>query len=123
MISHHGGIVSTMTRSVILRRTRDRNGSRYLAASIVADGDIHVEGQDLGPGVTAYWGEGVTEYEWTWTIPIAEVPHLLSSLDEPVDADPLAALARHFSGERAAGLKRFLDEHQIRHEVWSRQGD
>ena len=110
-------------RSVTLRKTTDRNGSRYLGASIVEHGDLQIDGQDLGPGVTAWLGEGISEYEWIWTIRMAEIPHLLSSLGEPVDTDPLVALARHFSGGRAANLKSFLDGHKIRHETWSRMGD
>ena len=38
-------------------------------------------------------------------------------------SDPLSALEEQFSGDRAAGLKAFLEEHDVPHEVWSRVGD
>jgi len=110
-------------RTVTLRRSEDRDGTRYLGASMVGEGDIRIDGQDLGPGVTAWFGEGITEYEWTWTIRAAAIPRLLTALGEPADADPLAALARRFSGDRAADLKSFLDDNEIEHDAWSRVGD
>jgi hypothetical protein len=110
-------------RTVTLRRTSNRDGVRCLTAFIAADGPLCIEGQDWGPGVTAHFGAGITEYEWTWTIRRADIARLLSALGESIDQDPLTALVRHFSGERAGDLKRFLDAHQIRHESWSRLGD
>jgi hypothetical protein len=37
--------------------------------------------------------------------------------------DVLKGLQRSFSGEAAAGLKSFLEEHDIPHDAWSRIGD
>lgn len=47
--------------SVVLRDMRDARGSRYLGASIKANGDLVIEGQDLGPAVEEFFG--VSEYE------------------------------------------------------------
>ncbi len=47
---------------VVLRDTRDEGGARYLEAAIKSNGDLVISGQDLGPGVKAFFG--VSEYEW-----------------------------------------------------------
>jgi hypothetical protein len=54
--------------SVTLRYLRDAEGLRRLDASRRDDGGILIEGQDLGPGVEQVWGEGLTEYEWAWSL-------------------------------------------------------
>jgi len=54
------------SKRVVLRNTRDADGTRYLEASINAEGDLVIEGQDLGPGVEEIFG--IREYEWAWTI-------------------------------------------------------
>jgi hypothetical protein len=38
-------------------------------------------------------------------------------------SDVLSSLSDRFSGDKAAGLKTFLDSHDIPHETWSRLGD
>lgn len=111
------------TRQVVLRQTRDRDGSRHLGACLEPGGDLLMEGQDLGDGVEAHFGAGCREYEWCWTVRAADLPALLDALEQPPGTDPLVALAGRFSGERAAGLKAFLEQHEIPHETWSRVGD
>ena len=62
-----------MTTSVSLRRTSDAGGSRYLDASIKPNGNLVIEGQDLGPAVDEFFG--VTEYVWNRTIAADTVSH------------------------------------------------
>jgi hypothetical protein len=109
------------TTSTTLRDSHDELGSRYLAASLSADGTLTIEGQDHGDGVEQVFGPGNREYEWTWKIESKDVVLLKSALRS--DDDVLVALAEQFSNDAAAGLKPFLDEHGIPHECWSRIGD
>lgn len=106
-------------KQVVLRQSRDEDGSRYLAATLDGAGDLRIEGQDLGDGVERIFG--MREYEWVWTVRAADLPALRAALDGR--ADLLAALQHRFSGEQAAGLKAFLDENEVPHESWSRVGD
>ncbi len=103
----------------VLRDVRDDQGTRYLAASLTAEGDLVIEGQDLGRGVEQFYG--VREYEWSWTVRAPDIPALLSALG--TSSDVLSALSARFSDERAAEIKSFLDAHEIPHETWSRLGD
>lgn len=107
------------TTHVVLRQTNDVDGLRWLEASINADGDVVIAGQDLGDGVEA--ALGFREYEWIWTIPARGVPALLAALG--TDDNPLSALADHFSGDNAAQLGAFLESNAIPTERWSRIGD
>lgn len=109
------------TKSVVLRDSRDESGSRFLEATLSADGTLTINGQDLGRGVEEFFGEGDFEYEWTWTIAPKDVTHLMSALESGDDV--LAALAKRFSGDAAAGLQPFLEENEIPYDAWTRTGD
>ena len=104
---------------VVLRQNRDADGSRLLEASMSVEGDVLIEGYDLGDGVERVFG--VREYEWAWTIPAATVPALLRALE--VTDNVLAALQDRFSGDNAALLGVFLESNGIPTERWSRLGD
>ncbi len=108
-----------MKTSIVLRHQRDGDGLRHLEAILEEDGDLVIEGQDLGRGVEEFFGS--REYEWTWTIRAAHLPDLMRAL--AIQADPLAALEERFSGDRAGELKAFLDDQSIPREIWSRLGD
>lgn len=106
---------------VILRQTRDESGSRYLQATLYANGDVAIEGQDLGKGVEAFWGEGLTEYEFAMTIRAADVPLLHQAL--AAQGDVLLALKQWFASQSSLEPGAFLDAHNIPYEFWSRVGD
>lgn len=108
------------TRHVVLRNQHDADGGwRHLDATVTAKGDVCIEGQDVGDEVERLLG--AREYEWAWTIRAQHVPALLAALNATDGV--IAALKRRFSDDQAAGLKSFLDEHDIPHESWSRMGD
>ena len=107
-----------MTRSAVLRDIRDSGGSRHLKASIKPNGDLVIEGQDLGPAVEEFFG--VMEYEWAWTVAAKDCEKLRAVLET---TDLLTALAERFSGENAADLQNFLESNDIPYEPWSRMGD
>lgn len=110
-------------RFVTLRDHRDKLGRRYLGATLTADGTLRIEGQDLGVGVEQVFGPGNREYEWAWTIRPSNVAKLGEALNAGKNVGVLAALEQRFSGEAAAGLQTFLDEHDVPYESWSRIGD
>jgi hypothetical protein len=109
----------TAPSAVVLRYSKDAEGTRLLEASLSNDGDILIRGRDYGDGVEQILG--MREYEWGWKIPAGHVPALLCALE--AEDDVLAALKRRFSGNDAADLGEFLDAHGIATERWSRLGD
>lgn len=109
------------TNVITLRESTDGGGSRHLWARRTAEGDLVIEGQDVGRGVEEIFGDGIREYEWVWTIRAPDVPALLRALGDGDDV--LAALGHRFSGDDAAELYRFLEDSGIRFETWSRLGE
>jgi hypothetical protein len=107
----------------ILRESRDADGLRHLDARLAADGDLVIEGQDLGDGVERFHGPGIREYEWIWTVRAKELPALVAALGGQPGEGVLGLLERRFAGEAAAGLRAFLDGSGIAVESWSRLGD
>lgn len=103
----------------ILRDERSEGDLRYLGATYSSEGNLVIEGQDLGNAVEAAFG--YREYEWTWTIARADLPKLAAALD--TSSDLMAALEKRFDGPAAAGLAAFLQERQIPYQSWSRVGD
>jgi hypothetical protein len=111
-----------MSKPVDLMQRRDPNGdSRRLTASLLPDGALRLEGQDLGPGVEAFFGAGNREYEYDIVVAAGDVPALLAALG--AQQDVLAALAASYRDEPDLGIVNFLDEHGIAHTFWSRVGD
>jgi hypothetical protein len=104
---------------VVLRDIRHGGDSRWLAASLTDDGDLLIEGCDRGAAVEGLFG--AREYEWSWTIRTADLARLRAALG--CSDDVLRGLQASFSGDAAAGLKAFLDDHGVAHDVWSRTGD
>jgi hypothetical protein len=113
------GDKGTTGKRVVLRNVEDAQGTRHLQASLTSEGDLVIEGQDLGAGVKSAFG--VYEYEWAWTIRAPDVPLLLAALGGT--SDVLPALREQFSDDRAADLQSFLESHDVPYERWSRMGD
>ena len=107
------------SKHIVLRRVKDADGLRLLEASVTAEGDVLIEGYDLGDGVER--ALGVREYEWEWRIPATSVPLLLHALG--VADHVLSALEARFSGDNAALLDSFLESNGIPTHRWSRLGD
>ena len=97
-----------MTKKVQLREDHDGNDHRYLSASVDDQGNLVIEGQDLGPATAIISSDG--EYEWRRTIAAKDVPRLLQLLDAAPGADVLQILAAHWTGVNSYEL-----EKRIRH--------
>lgn len=108
---------------VVLRHVEDEHGIRHLEARRLADGSVVIEGQDLGRGVSAIFGDGDDEYEWARTIRPADVPAAIRALGG-IDGDDLLVLLADWTATNG-GLDPSirLDEAGVPMERWSRIGD
>ncbi|CAN5580223.1 hypothetical protein BH23CHL7_BH23CHL7_15900 [soil metagenome] len=90
--------------------------------TVLEDGRLRIEGQDLGRGV-AIFGDGLSEYEWAWIVAAADVPRIAELLGSPQGVDPVAAIRQwvHESNGGDPGLA--LRESGLTLEFWSRLGD
>ena len=93
-------------RRVTLRQERTGADSRFLEAYLDATGDLHLDGQDLGPGTAPVSDDG--EYEWFQRIAAADVPRLLALLGATPGEDVLDVLERGWRGARSYDLERLL---------------
>ena len=104
---------------VILRDEKTATDTRFLSARLNEQGDLVIEGQDLGQGVKDIFD--CIEYEWAWTIKSEHLPAMKKALS--ANNGILDALKQHFSDKNAANLHSFIKDHEIPHEFWSRIGD
>lgn len=110
---------SSKSGRIVLREERSETDIRHLSVGYATNGDLAIEGQDLGDVVRRVFG--CDEYEWVWTIRSADVPKLAMALG--VASDRLEALAASYSGDNAANLGAFLKVSAVPFETWSRIGD
>lgn len=106
-------------RTVTLRSERFGDDRRNLWAHLDAEGNLHIDGQDLGPGTAPVSDDG--EYEWFQTIAAADVPRALALLGGDPGDDVLAHLGRSWTGARSYELERLLAESgiPIQRATWS----
>lgn len=109
-----------MTRSVTLVKIETPEFFSRITADLAADGSLSVEGQDLGKRVEEFWGEGQSEYEWSYTLGPDAVAALKAALG---GQEVLAALAERFSGDQYSKLRPFMESQGIEFAFWSRVGD
>jgi hypothetical protein len=67
-------------RTLVVQNIRDERGWLRRELHAEEDGSLVIEGQDLGSGVSDFWGEGMGEYEFTRTVSPAAVAELRLSL-------------------------------------------
>jgi hypothetical protein len=103
----------------VLRDERTDGDLRFLGASYSTEGNLVIRGQEIGDAVEAIFG--YREYEWEWTINLADLPRLSELLHSK--SDLLPALEDRFRGPAAAQLGKFLQECSIPYEIWTRIGD
>ncbi len=111
------------TATITLRDEHSGRDSRLLWARLTADGDLVIEGHDVGPGVEGFWGDGLLEYEWILTVRASNVPRLIAAFGGR-DGDPvLPLLSARFAADDQCASKQFLDDQGVPLEFWSRVGD
>ena len=102
---------------IVLRDERHGADSRYLEAYLDDEGNLHFEGQDLGPGTEPVGVDG--EYEWFETIAARHVPRVVEVLGGTSGEEVLVVL-RRYAGRGAYEVgKRISDSGiPITREVW-----
>lgn len=107
------------TRTVTLRNEIGGDDRRHLAAHVDGDGNLHIDGHDLGPGTAPVSDDG--EYEWFTAYAAADIPAMVLLLDGEPGDDILDVLASRWTGDRAGELERRLRESGIpmTRSVWS----
>ena len=106
-------------KKVVLRKERSESDYRFLSAEIDENGDLVIDGQDLGGGVDSAFG--CSEYEWSWTVRAKHIGQLKIALGSRRNI--LRTLKKRFSDQKAAGLYEFLQKSKVPFEGWSRIGD
>jgi hypothetical protein len=110
-------------RRIVLRDERDGADHRHLEAYLDTDGDLHIDGQDLGPATAPVSGDG--EYEWFQTIRAEHLPDLLAALGGGAPASEVRAgdlvldvLADRFTGPGSYDLEAVLRTGPVPVERW-----
>jgi len=106
-------------RVVTLRNETDGPDSRHLWAHVDQEGNLHIDGQDLGPKTAIVSSDG--EYEWFQKIKKSDIPKLVGLLGGGAEDDILDLLEENWSGSRSADLEPLLRESDIKVErfIWS----
>ena len=106
-------------RVVTLRDETDGPDSRHLWAHLDQKGNLHIDGQDLGPKTAIVSSDG--EYGWFETIDRSELPKLIGLLGGKPEDDILDVLQENWTGPRAADLEALLRESdiEVKRFVWS----
>ena len=104
---------------VTLRDIQTGPNRRFLSAYLDGQGNLHLDGQDLGPATASVSSDG--EYEWFRTIAAADVARVVTLLGGKGGEDVLKLLARDWTGDRSFEFERRLRESDIPIEiqVWS----
>lgn len=92
-----------MARCIELRDIERGPDRLSLWATLTDDGDLLIEGEDVGPGTAPVTSSG--EYSYSWHIPAGSLAELgqLVGLDQ--ESDLLDHLAAEFSGPRSWELE------------------
>jgi hypothetical protein len=78
---------------------------RFLWVYCDGGGDLHVEGQDLGPAVELFCGED--EYEWFETVRASDLPRLVEILGG-ADGEPIMSVLERYRGSASYDFERRL---------------
>ena len=91
-VYHHPGRAA---RRVVLRDTRDDRGTQVEAAQLEDDGTLRVTGHHTGPGVSEFFGDAITCYDWACVIAPDRVGTLFTLLGGQAGDDVLDLLATY----------------------------
>jgi hypothetical protein len=98
------------SRRVSLRAEHDGPNSRFLDAYLDDEGDLHIDGQDLGPATAPVSSDG--EYEWFKVVGKRDLPRLKALLGARPEEAILDVLGR-FTGTDSYELEQVLRESGI----------
>jgi len=100
-----------------LRQGRDSADSRFLWAYLDDDGNLHIDGRDLGPKTTPVSADG--ECEFFKTIRAEDVPEVVMLLGGDAGDDVLDLLKTRYTGDGSYELEKRLRESDIKVEFLS----
>jgi hypothetical protein len=105
-------------RRVVLRHEVSGDDRRFLEAWLGDAGELHIDGQDLGPGTAIVSDDG--EYEFFMTIVAEHLAELRLALGIGPFEDLLDALESRWTGEASHELERRLSKARfpVRLSVW-----
>jgi hypothetical protein len=107
------------SRTIVLRNEVVGGDSRWLGAFLDAEGNLHLQGQDLGPKTASVSDDG--EYEWFQCVKKEHLPALVEALGGTPGEDILFLLERDYCGSRSYELEATLRTRGIPvdRQVWS----
>jgi hypothetical protein len=91
-VYHHPGRAA---RRVVLRDTRDDRGTQFEAAQFDDYGTLRVTGHHTGPGVSEFFGDAITSYDWAYVIAPDRVGSLCTVLGGQAGDDVLELLGTY----------------------------
>ena len=91
-VYHHPGRAG---RRVVLRDARNDRGTQFEAAQLDDDGTLRVTGHHIGPGVSEFFGDAITSYDWAYVIAHDRVGTLFTLLGGQAGDDVLDTLATY----------------------------
>jgi hypothetical protein len=91
-VYHHPGHAA---RRVVLRDARNDRGTQVEAAHLDDDGTLRVTGHHTGPGVSEFFGDAITSYDWAYVIAPDRVGILFTVLGGQAGDDVLDLLATY----------------------------
>jgi hypothetical protein len=104
-------MIEPASRKVRLRNEDTGRDRRFLDAFLDAEGDLHIDGQDLGPATAPVSPDG--EYEWFSTVRSEHVSQLVELLGGDAGADILDLLEKHYTGAGSYELERILRDDDV----------
>ena len=91
-VYHHPGRAA---RRVVLRDTGNDRGTQFEAAQLHDDGTLRVTGHHTGPGVSEFFGDAISSYDWVYVIAPDRVGTLFTLLGGQAGDDVLDLLATY----------------------------
>jgi hypothetical protein len=87
-------------RRVVLRDTRDDRGTQFEAAQLDDDRTLRVTGHHTGPGVSEFFGDAITSYDWAYVIAPDRIGTLLTLVGGQAGDDVPGLLATYHDQHR-----------------------
>lgn len=98
-------------RVICLRAERDGPDRRNLSAYLDTEGNLHIDGQDIGPRTAPVSADG--EYEWFETVRATYVPQLVELLGGEAGDDVLDLLELRYRDAGSYDLEDLLSDDDI----------
>ena len=109
-IYHHPGRAA---RRVVLRDIRDDRGTQFEAAQLDDDGTLCVTGHHTGPGVSEFFGQAITCYDWAYVIAPDRVGTLFTLLGGGQAGDDVLDLLATYHDQHGGQMNDLLRGPQV----------